>query len=167
MASGVKFDLIEFLKLAPKYFLPILLFSGIVIFIPSSWLMYLSLDGIISRYKWIFSLVFLLSLSLILSGVMVGIYERIKKIKKSRELKKTVNEKLLDLSDYQKSILRELTSGESKTISLPYNNGEVRELEIYHIIYRSSMLSKRHVYFDYNLQPIADDIIKKDTTILK
>ncbi|GGN54923.1 super-infection exclusion protein B [Oceanobacillus indicireducens] len=166
MASGIKFDLIEFLKLAPKYFLPLLLFSGFVIFIPSSWLGYLSLDELVNKYRWIFSLVFLLSLSLILSGTAIGIGGRLKRARGKRNVKKNVKAKLENLSERQKSILRELAFGDRNTISLPVNDGEVRELELYKIIYRSSSLSTMHVYFDYNLQPLALEIINKNKNIL-
>ena len=167
MPAGFKFDLIEFLKLAPKYFLPILLFSGFIIFFPSSWLVYLSLDELISNYRWIFSLVFLLSLSLILSGAIVQMYERVIKMKDNRNLKKNMTNKLENLSLRQKEVLRELISGDKKTISLPYNDGEVKELEIYNIIYRASNISKGHVYFDYNLQPLAGVLINKNKDLLK
>lgn len=164
--SGLKFDLIEFLKLAPKYFLPILLFSALVVFSPQKWLAFLSLELIGVKYKWIFSLLFLISASMFLSGVLIRLYDAYVERKRAKNAEKTIKQKLSNLSERQKDILKVLLDGESRSIALPMNDGEVRELERYYLIYRSSNVSRRMMSFDYCLQPLAEEVLKTNRNLL-
>lgn len=166
MASGMKFDLIEFLKLSPKYFLPILIFSGVIVFVPTDWVLFLSLEGIAIKYKWIFSLLFLLSLAMFSSGVIIWTIDFIKRKMFEFRTKKTMIKKLKTLSGYQKEIIISLLDSGKRSISLPVNNGEVNELSRYYIIYRTSNLSTGHVFFDYCLQPLAEEVLKKNRHLL-
>jgi hypothetical protein len=164
--SGIKLDFIEFLKLAPKYFLPVLILSAVIVFSPMEWLSFLSLEVIGEKYKWIFSILFLISASMFLGGVIIKLYDGFLLMKKKKNARNTVKKKLGNLSARQKSILKTLLDGESRTITLPMNDGEVIEMERYFLIYRSSSLSKGLEYFDYCLQPVAEEILKKNKKIL-
>lgn len=164
--SGIKLDFIEFLKLAPKYFLPILILSAIIVFSPIEWLRFLSLEMIGEKYKWFFSILFLISASMFLSGVIIKLYDGYVLKRKKKNTRNTIKKKLGNLSERQKSILKTLLDGDSRTITLPMNDGEVIELERYYLIYRTSSLSKGLEYFDYCLQPVAEEVIKNNRNLL-
>lgn len=171
MATGIKFDVIEFLKLAPKYFLPILIFSGIIVFLPESWLEFLYLDTIILKYRWIASLLFILSLSMFIGGILIKAYDVLKNKIKNRKINKYVKNKLNNLSETQRTILLRFVEDDVKSISLPISNGEVADLESHLIIYRATGVSTdmgiEGPYFDYCLQPAAEKIISKNNYLIK
>ncbi len=171
MGSGVKFDVIEFLKLAPKYFLPLLLFSAILIFIPNSWLEFLHLDSIVVDYRWIAALVFILSLSMFVGGILIKVYDVLKNKIKNRRVNKRTKNKLTNLSETQRGILLKFVEEDVKSVTLPMANGEVADLENHLIIYRATIMSTDMgidgYYFDYCLQPLAEEILKKNVRLLK
>lgn len=167
MGSGVKFDLIGFLKLSPKYFLPVLIFSGIMVLVPSDWILFLSLEEIVVKYKWIFSLLFLFSLAMCSSGVFIWSIDYIKRKIIDRRLRKSIIKKLQNLSVVQKDILVRLLESGKRSTSLPIQNGEVNELVRYNIIYRASSLSTEFYFFDYCLQPLAEEVIKRHKHLLR
>lgn len=171
MVSGIKFNVIDFLKLAPKYFLPLLIFAGIMIFIPESWLEFLYLEEIIIKYKWIFSLLFIFALSMFIAGLLLKVNDLLIKRMNERKAYKNVKNKLKNLSEIQRSILLDFVENNVKSKPLPMDSGEVNELVNYSIIYRASSISSDQgvhlYYFEYCLQPLAEKVIKKNLSLLK
>lgn len=171
MSSGVKINVIDFLKLAPKYFLPLLIFSGIIIFIPYGWLEFLHLDVVVVEYKWIFSLIFIFALSMFGAGLLLKFYDSLTKRINKRKAYKNMKNKLKNLSETQRRILLNFVEENAKSVPLPIDSGEVNELVNCSIIYRASSIStdvgEHEYYFDYCLQPLAEKVIKKNIKILR
>ncbi|WP_096269491.1 super-infection exclusion protein B [Paucisalibacillus globulus] len=171
MGSGVKFDVIEFLKLAPKYFLPLLLFSAMIIFIPGNWLEYLHLDSIVAEYRWIPSILFIFSLSMFIGGILLKVYDEMNKKIRNKRLNKNIKNKLKNLSNTQRNILLRFVEEDVNSVPLPVSNGEVADLENNLIVYRATRISndigEDGYYFDYCLQPLAEKIIKNNIRLIK
>ena len=93
---------VDWIKLSPRYLLPIVLFTGFVLFAPTGMLDTFGLTELLNRYRPDFGLVFLLSLALFLTGLVVGALDLINKWRRQRQSTKEYQQRLHRLSEPEK-----------------------------------------------------------------
>ena len=144
--------IIDWIKLSPKYLLPISIISGLLLFLGPEWSSYFGLYQLISKFRSWISLIFILSIALIASDLLTRITKYfIKKYKNWYKYKNT-SRRLLNLTPEEKNILLWYFVNNSRTQYLSLTNGIVKELEVFGIIYRSSNLGEIDNWA-FNIQP--------------
>jgi hypothetical protein len=155
--------LIELIKLSPKYLTPIFLVSSFILFGNEEILGVFGLFSFRETYKPYIGIICLFSASLILSSILSWL---IKKFSLIRRLDLGKNY-LKNLTPYQKKFLRNYFETESISQNIELCDGEIRELEYFSIIYRSSNVSVEYYEFAYNLTPWARKFLKTNLLLLK
>ncbi len=93
---------LDWIKLSPRYLLPIALFTGFALFAPSRWLEAFGLVDWIGRYRAFFGLAFLASTVLLLSSGIMVIYDWWKGWREEAQQLKQLREGLHTLSEPEK-----------------------------------------------------------------
>lgn len=120
---------LDWIKLSPRYLLPLVLFTGFVLFAPVWMLDTFGLTEWIDSYRPIFGLVFLLSSALFVSGLAVGGLDWIKGRRRERQVSKARRQSLHRLSEPEKEILRGYIDNSTTTRYLSMGDGVVGGLE--------------------------------------
>lgn len=155
--------LIDFIKLSPLYLFAISISTGVLIYLDNSPIVIkMGLSNIANNYRFWFGLTFLISTSLLIVHAIKFIYLSIINLKDNYNNKKIRIERLKNLTPKEKNILANYFSGNTRSQTLDYTDGTVRELELMQIIYRSSEVSRIGAKFSYNIQPWAWDYLKKN-----
>jgi len=167
MVTDTAKSLIDWIKLSPRYLLPVCIFCGFVVFAPPRLLSIFGLTGIVSSYRPWFGLAFLLSAALVVSSAVFALYERLKE----RRLGKTVREyqrhRLHHLTEGEKELLRGFIHNQTRTRNLSMSDGRVGQFEMENIIFRSSSLGQYPDAFAYNIQPWAWEYLNKHPEVLQ
>jgi hypothetical protein len=151
--------LIDWIKLSPKYLLPIILVSGILIFAPTSFLAILGLDTfIILARPWI-GIIFLLSSSLLIVNIFYSVYDWFKAEHKKKKIKGIRQERLHKLTPREKEIFLGYILNDTRTQYLDYSDGVARGLEAEGFIFMSSNVGDLDSW-SYNIQPWVWDLFK-------
>ncbi len=158
--------LLDWIRLSPKYLLPIAIFTGFPLFAPVEWLDAFGITEMVERYRALFGLAFLASTTLLLSSGLTAIYEYVKQRRNQAQLTKQLQQRLHRLSEPEKEVLRGYIHNESTTRYLPMTDGVVSGLEAKKIIYRSSNVG--HIEeWAYNIQPWAWEYLNSHPELLK
>ncbi len=150
-----KVNIIELLKLAPKYFITPLILASLLLFLPIKVMNRIGLDQFVLDYKQWIGLTFITSLCFIISGLLIYLIEFMMIRLKYYRLKKRLKIKLKNLSPKQLEVLKEMYRSEERSMALPFNEGYVADLENNNIIYRASNASVMFHLFSYNLDSYA------------
>jgi len=144
---------IEWIKLSPRYLLPIALVSGFFLFAPKTAQATFGSQNFVDQFRFWIGLIFLLSTSLTLSDITIriGVFV-VKYIKDKRTLNNMVKNLYL-LSVEERAVLARYIFGNTKTLHLSMASGIINGLEIMKIIYRSSNLGSLVNFWPYNIQP--------------
>jgi hypothetical protein len=155
----------DWIKLSPKYLLPISLATGFIVFAKAEWLQPLGLTDLRVKYlPWI-GAIFLLSTVLLLSHAAFKLFSWVQfRISMKRGLK-GAKERLHNLTGEEREILRGYIGNGTKTQLLDIQSGVVNELEEVFIIYRSSNIGNLRGW-SYNIQPWAWDYLNKHLELL-
>ncbi len=104
--------IVDWIKLSPKYLLPISLFSGALLFIDPNWISFFGLNNFVIQFRPFISIIFFLSDALLLSHFIFQIAnpenEWIKNRKKYSRMKKMLvgltvrRQTLWDIIQYSK-----------------------------------------------------------------
>ena len=157
--------LVEWIKLSPRYLLPLLLFTGFVLFAPSSVLSAFGLVGFVSDYRPWFGAAFLLSATLLISAAIAACYGRVIRWRRQAQREKYMRRRLHHLSEPEKEILRGYIEWSTRTRYLPMHDGVVGGLEVEHIIFRSSNFGDL-ASWAYNVQPWAWEYLNENPKLL-
>ena len=153
-------NVIDWVKLSPKYLIPISLVSGLLIFANEKLLNTFGLSLLVNNGRPWIAIIFLISTALIASNFIVwwgGIIA--KKISQTRK-KNIYKNKLHKLSPDEKRILLSYLLRNTRTQTFPFNDGRLAELIHYQIIYESSAIGDINDW-QYNIQPWAWDYLLK------
>jgi hypothetical protein len=145
---------VEWIKLSPRYLLPISLFTGFVLFAPQEMLDRFGLVRLLSDYRPYFGLVFLLSTTLLLSAALAAVYSWFKKRRRQRARLKYMRQRLHHLAEPEKVILRGFVYNGTRSQYLDMADGTIGGLEVEGIIFRSSNVGNINSWA-YNIQPWA------------
>lgn len=160
-------SLIEVLKLAPKYLVAVALISGALIFFPESWLDLLGLKGISTQYRAWLGLAFLISVGICIVAVASWIINWISNIFRRRRIQSFVIDKLHNLTEDEKQILRYYFAKGTRSNTLKVDDGVVQELVACRIIYRSAQLGNMLEGFSHNISDLAWDYIHLNPSVLQ
>jgi hypothetical protein len=167
MISAALKNLVEAIKLSPRYLLPICLLSAFLVFAPPQVLSIFGLGDIVSRYRPWFGLAFLLSAALLASSATIAFRQRLKERRLGKNVLRYQRYRLHHLTEGEKQILRGFIEGQTRTQQLPIWDGRMRQFEIEQIIFRASELSQHPgTHFAYNIEPWAWDYLNKHPELL-
>lgn len=144
---------LDWIKLSPRYLLPIAIFTGFALFAPSQWLEAFGLVDWIERYRPFFGIAFLASTVLLLSSGIMVVYDWWEEWRKEAQQLKQLREGLRNLSEPEKEILRKFVNNGITTEYFRMSDGVVGGLMTKKILYRPTNLSRSHDVFAYNVQP--------------
>nr|DAL55178.1 MAG TPA_asm: Super-infection exclusion protein B [Caudoviricetes sp.] len=160
-------DFLNILKLPFKYLVAILLILSFLLFAPSSYIANLGINELINEYRTYIGLAFICDLFFILVDVLSLLMKYLRALKKYYSITFIGKRKIKQLTPEEKSILRYYIQEQTRTQTLPFNDGVVAELSNLAIIYRASSLSLGGVEFDYNLNDWAWKYLNKNKDLLK
>jgi len=163
---GIMADVLNWVRLSPKYILPIALLSASLLFLPEASLGRFGLDAFVTAYRMWIALVFLASCALLLSDLGCWAKDKISYRVVTRRLRKIRSEYLRRLTVEEKLVLARYVLLQSKTQDLDAKNGVVNGLEQMHVIYRCSYFGTFNS-FAYNLQPWAWDELNSNPQLLE
>ncbi|KKK08773.1 superinfection exclusion B family protein [Bacillus sp. L_1B0_12] len=157
----------DIIKMSPKYLIAFMLFSGVSLLLGNSQLgISLGLKESIDEYKVYLGIVFLASSCFLISHFIYWLYSILKfKIENKVRNKEMIN-RLNNLNDYEKRILRTFVLYNERSIQLEINDGTVAELELLRILFRSANISSGGMIFPYNLNSVARDYLTKNQNLL-
>lgn len=155
----------EWLKLSPRYLLPISLVTGFVLFASANILDTFGLTPFVRQYRPYLGTVFLLSTVLLLVDWSIKSYEWTRKrYRQSSELGRG-QRRLHKLTDPEKRILNGYIGSKTRSQYLSIESGIVNGLEAEGIIYRASTVG-RLTDWAYNIQPWAWEYLNKHPELL-
>lgn len=152
--------LIEWIKLSPKYLLPISIISGLLIFSNEKLLNVFGIYEFVIDYRAVLGIVFLVSSALVLSNIILYLFSFGKKFYSQKYLEKIRISKLMNLTPDQKDLLYKYIFFDTRTQKFPVTDGNVTELVYYKIIYQASIVGNLDNW-PYNIQPWAWNYLKK------
>lgn len=153
-------NVIDWVKLSPKYLIPFSLVSGLLIFANEKLLNTFGLSLLVNNIRPWIAIFFLISTALIASNFIVWLGGIItKKISQTRNLNLRIK-KLHKLSPDEKKILLSYLLQNTRTQTFPFNDGRLAELIHYRIIFQSSNIGDINDW-PYNIQPWAWDYLQK------
>lgn len=159
--------ILEFIKLSPKYLLPISLVTGFLLLGKEEYTQKLGLDAFTSSYKHWIGIIFLLSSALFICDIVYKIwYLTFRKFKNWRFINYG-QKRLANLTNEEKEILRGFIFQQTRTQKLSVMSGVVKSLEHENIIYQSSNLGRLFEGFAYNIQPWAWEYLNKNKELLE
>ena len=153
--------IIDWLKLSPRYLIPITIVSGILLFLNEKCLNFFGLTNLINQTRPYISLIFLISIALIISDLAIRILNWGSKKISNKIRFRSLTKRLFDLTPEEKNILLGFFLNNTRTQYLSISDGAVKELEAFDFIYRSSNVGEIENW-SYNIQPWAWKFIKKE-----
>lgn len=158
--------ILEFIKLAPKYLIAILMASGIGIFSRSGIDYFLSINGFIDEYKGWIGMIFLISSCLIFVTISEFTLIKVLKLINYLIIKYFGIKKLKRLTPIERNILGEYIFKKTKFLNIPIEYGGKNDLVQCNIIYRSSNIGREITGFSYDMQPWAWKYLNKHEDLL-
>ncbi|QTH63356.1 superinfection exclusion B family protein [Psychrosphaera ytuae] len=160
-------QIFEWLKLSGKQAFILCVITSTILFSGDEFLYKLALiEAKNSLQIWI-SLIWLISISVLLSESIFPAFKWIsQKIKWHFKLK-SYQQRLHALTVEEKKLLSEYIDRNTRTTSIKYSNGVAKELEAAMVIRRASNLAHYHDVFPYNIQPWAWDYLNKNPELIK
>ena len=156
----------EWLKLSPRYLLPISLVTGFMLFASSDTLNTFGLNQFVGQYRPYLGIVFLISAVLLLVNWSINGYERSKNKWHQTTRRKAAQKRLHRLTPPEKRILNGFIGHETRSQYLSIESGIVNGLEAEGIIYRASAIGRLDEWA-YNIQPWAWEELNKNPDLLE
>lgn len=157
---------LDAIKLSPKYLLPIALATGFLLFGSSQQISKLGLDSFASLYRPWIGLVFLLSIVLLTTQLLLNAGLWLKHKYEQNQAMAIAQKRLANLTPEEKYILGGYIVRQTRTQDLDFTNGVVTGLEHAHIIYRAANVGSLVDGFAYNIQPWAWKYLNKRKELL-
>lgn len=167
MAALDPTKLLDWLKLSPRYLFVLSMVLGILLFGPKPFLYELGVQHFVDEFRMYIGIGFLLFSLLFLASAIQIIYTFFKDRAYSRGQRKMQLDRLNNLTKEEKEILHYYIANQTRTQSLPYDNGLVNELEKFKIIYRAANISQGYEIFAYNIQPWAWNYLNNKAYLLE
>ena len=124
--------------------------TGVLVFLPASFMDFMGLSELCSKYKPLISILFILSWSIFLVGTVGTQLARYFRWAPFRG--KKAQKRLDTLSLAEKRIIRIMYESDTRTLSLRITDGTVNHLKSLSMIQNASV-SLKGEYFDFYLQP--------------
>ncbi len=158
---------LEFLKLAPRYLISVVLITGTLVFSPDSWLKHLGLHSFTETYRQWLGLAFLISITLSGVAAVAACSGWISTKLFKRRIRRHVIRRLNSLTEDEKQILRYYIAMNTRANMLKVNDGVVLGLVADGIIYRSASMGSIIEGFAHNITDFAWDYINANPQVLQ
>lgn len=113
----------NFKKITPALVASAIL-TGLLLFLPKSILGRMNLDVLPEFWNRIIGIVFLLSVTLIMTMIVFSVINMITEERRNKRIRRNLKKKYKTLSPRQRSIILDLLHSEDKTIALDKNSGD-------------------------------------------
>jgi hypothetical protein len=159
-------QIIQALKLAPRYLVAIGIFCGVLLFIDEPLSKSLGVFKITQDYRPWIGFAFIASISLVIIEGGIKTYRGIKNFVHKTRFKKSLIQSLHSLTEDEKQILRYYYAKKSKTNTLRIDDGIVNTLGSKGIIYRSASNGTLLEGFSHNINELVWDYMHENPEIL-
>jgi hypothetical protein len=151
----------DWIKLPPRYLLPLAVASALLLWTPVSTL--LGLEKLINEYHQWIGIIFLISVALLASSFLLFIWEKINlHLANKRRL-----ERLSKLCPNEKQILRNYLQLNTRSQQLDIRSGVVMELALEGIIHQAAELGSLNGGLAFNIDPVVWEHIKHHPHLVK
>lgn len=158
--------ILEWLKLSPKYLIPISLVSGFALFASSDILEIFGINSLVAQIRPYLGIIFLLSSALLITNVVMSVYFWIQNKYQEGNNLRMLQKRLHSLTDGEKRILEHYINNQTRSQYLSMLDGVVNGLELENIIFRSSNVARGVDRWAYNIQPWAWEYLNKHRNLL-
>ncbi|WP_165720494.1 superinfection exclusion B family protein [Bordetella trematum] len=158
---------IEFLKLAPRYLIAVAIVSGVLLFLPDTWLQRIGLNTFATANRQWLGLTFLVSAVLWGVSAIATCWDWVAGKFFRRRVRKHIAQKLCSLTEDEKQILRYYFAKGTRANMLKVDDGVVQGLVANRIIYRSASMGNILEGFAHNITDVAWDYIHANPHILQ
>lgn len=117
------FKIVDFFKLPTKIMFAISIATGLVLFLPNSFVQKMYMIDFRNKYGFTIGLIFLISISIVTVTIVVSLYKYFSNKYFWKKFKSTAKKRLLKLENYQKAIVYVLYKEDNHTKELPINDG--------------------------------------------
>lgn len=165
--SKISSQMLDWIKLSPKYLFAIALFSELLLFSPL-WILERAgwLEFVTKFRPWI-GLIFMLTSTLLFTHFSVFVFEEsLRPFYKKQKEKKRLRIWLQHLTHKQKEMLKEFINENTRTVSFNFMDGEVKELVTANILYLSTGLVDRGNYTPHTINSWVWEHLHKHPEIL-
>ncbi len=167
---NLDFNLADFFKLPTKIMFALALASGLVLFLPDSIVTKMYMVDFRNKYGFVIGLLFLISFSILVVTVFIGIYKYFNHLYFMKKFRATAKERLQKLDNYQKAIVYGLYMEDNHTGELPLHDGAVKLLKQNIIITETTnqyaVSDLNNAVFPYMLHPWVIEELQKDSELL-
>lgn len=157
---------IDWIKLKPRYLIPISLVSGFLIFSPDSCLDIFALNEFVNHSRPWIGIIFLLSAVLTLSSLFIYIGSKTSSMISSISKQKQMYYRLNNLTPDEKVILRGYIKENTRSQNFQFDDGRLEELIENRIIYQSSTFVSPGYTLSYNINPKALNYLQKNKNLI-
>ena len=164
------FKIVDFFKLPTKIMCAISIATGLVLFLPDSFIQKMYMIDFRNKYGFTIGLIFLISISIVTITIVVSLYKYFSNKHFWKKFKDTAKERLLKLDDYQKTIVYVLYKEDNHTEELPIHDGAVRWLKQNMVITETTnqyMVSDlNNAVFPFMLNPWVVEAMQNDEELV-
>jgi hypothetical protein len=146
---------LEFMKLAPRFLVALGLAAGMMLFANDQLLKRLGLSDLVVKYRSVLGLTLVLSVALVVTSIARFLLGSIKNWWRQRRFQKQMIERLQDLTEDEKQILRYYIANNTRANRLSIQDGVVQGLVAKGIIYQSAAMGNLLEGFDHNINEVA------------
>lgn len=160
-------SIIDFLKLQPRYLLPIIIGCSTILFIPEQYARLFGLAETREIYRHWIGLALIISGSIFIIAIATNILNLTRKFFAKKAYKSKLIKKLKNLTEDEKKILRYYFAKETKINVLRQHDGNVSLLEQSNVIHRASKTGSILSGFPFAIDEIALKYLIKNYNLLQ
>ena len=159
-------QIIQALKLAPRYLIAIGIFCGVLLFIEEQLAKTLGVFQFTQDNRQWIGIAFIASVSLVAIDCGIKIFAVVSDFFGDIKFKKSLMQSLNTLTEEEKQILRYYLAKQSKTNTLRTDDGIVNALAAKGVIYRSASHGTLLEGFSHNINDLAWDYLNENPGVL-
>lgn len=157
---------LEGLKLGPRHYVAIGVFTGVLLFCDPELLQRIALREFAEDYRAVLGFAFLGACALLAVSMGGGVLARVGAWRRERQFHGQVLQRLQCLTEDEKQILRFYVVHQTKTNTLRVNDGAVNGLVASGILYRASTVGDLVQGFAHNISEAAWEYLQIDPAVL-
>lgn len=158
--------LIDFLKLSPRYLIPISIASGIILFASDRFIDTIGLLEIRQDYRTWIGPIFLVTSIIVVLNPIYQVAEILADRVRTEVVLRSHRADLHQLTPAEKEILRGYILEDTQTRTLDFTDGVVAGLVSKRVIYRATSASFLGPHFAYNIYPWAWKYLREHPELL-
>ena len=147
-------DFLNFFKLPPHIFSALAIGSGLILFVPDKIAQKLYLLKFRNDFGWIISIIFIISITLLITIMIIKLCKYLKERYDMKKLRKAQINYLKELNPTKTKMIKAFLKEEDNTISVNYLNGVTQQLLSLKIISFAGNTVPTGIYDD-DLMPIV------------